>query len=528
MKSADICNADVLLISPESRKYGKYLPVALLSLSSFLESKGVSTKIVDLKEDRGILFNRTGRPEDYFSETVLNVIRQTGPQLVGLTCYTAEYNNVMALAKKIKEAQSVPIVVGGVHPTLMPQDFLFKGSPVDFVIRGDGENPLLELFNSIKQKNVAYKQMTGVGYYDAAADTMVTQGCHVERDLSKFPMPDYRKIDMDYYTKPDIEHVRWMSLAGVSIFTSRGCPYNCEFCAVNFLRSLNKEAGRMRYRSIDQVIDELEFLKREYRIDGFYVLDDCFMVSRERVIEFCDKLKARRLDLIWGAETRVNLIKDDFLIRYMKKAGLVQLDFGVESGSPRMLKEINKQITIDQIRHAFALCRKNGIRTYANILFNMPKETAEDVELTHQLLEEIKPTVVGCGVTVPLLGTALYDKYVFPRLTKEEYELYNGNVYEEIVDKRFKLAHHDINLQMTVRKLNSKYLPALSYNLRLPGAIPLSLPYWRKVFCSYYFMGYLRIYSLFLIRPLLEMMVLFKNALRGLRDSFRHMGSRDT
>lgn len=149
----------------------------------------------------------------------------------------------------------------------------------------------------------------------------------------------------------------------------------------------------MRYRPVDQVIDELELLRKDYEIDSFYVLDDCFMINKERTIEFCQKMMASNVNMIWGAETRANLVrkKDEDVLRLMKKAGLVQLDFGVESGSPAMLREIKKAITVSQTREAFGLCRNKGIRTYANIMYNLPHETEDDVKMTNQLIDEIRP-----------------------------------------------------------------------------------------------------------------------------------------
>lgn len=503
-------SVDVVLVSPENRKYFKYVPFALLYLSSYLEANGVSTRIIDLKDmTRG--FSRAPRLTESYDRTVVNFIKESRPILVGLTCYTSEYNSVIKTARMIKEAVDTFIVVGGVHPTLMPHDFLFEKSPVDFVIMGDGEMPLLRLVNSIKQDDNSYKRIPGVGYFEIEENKVVTQGCNVELDLSKFPMPDYGKINMDFYTNPDIEHIRWLSIAGVSIFTSRGCPYNCEFCAVNFLKSLNRDAAKMRYRPIDQVIEEIEFLVKKYHIDGFYVLDDCFMVQEERTVEFCQKLIAKRLNLIWGCETRVNLIRNENLLKLMKSAGCIQMDFGVETGSPDMLKGVNKQVTVEQIKTAFQLCRRNGIRTFANILFNLPNETEEDVVLTHQLLSEIKPSVVGCGTTVPLLGSVLYEKYVFPKLTLQEYELYNLNVYEKIVDERFKLAQHDLDFVSIVRRLNNKYLDPVLYCYRLPSAIPLISIYWRKILTSYHWRKYLSVYTRMLfLKPVLHTIVFLK------------------
>ena len=206
------------------------------------------------------------------------------------------------------------------------------------------------------------------------------------------------------------------------------------------------------------------------------------LILKERTVEFCEKLIKKGLNLVWGAETRVNFVTDEKLLRLMKKSGLIQLDFGVESGSPSMLKEINKQQTVEQIETAFELCKKVGIRTFANIMFNLPNETEKDVILTEKLLNDIKPSVLGMALTVPLLGTKIYEEYVFPKLTPPEYELYNKSPYYQIVDDRFMLAKHTIDFKKLMAKLKLKY--------GLFGGISLSPIYLRKLIKS----KYLRVY----------------------------------
>lgn len=463
--------SDVILISPIARAPWRVVPHALLCLSSYLEANGISTKIIDLKLksqipaiERIIGKEKEEEFKNRYTETVLKTISDENPLLIGLPCYTSEYNSVMELARVIKKNTNIPIVIGGIHATLKPQEFIFPGSPVDFAVIGEGEKPLLALSKTLKNKD-SIKEIEGVAYLQN--NKMEFAGpCNVEEDLSQFPIPDYDKIDMEFYVRPCTDHIRYLLLSGTQVVTSRGCPYSCTFCAANYLRSKNKFSALIHFRPIDQVIKEIELLVSKYKIDGFYVIDDCFMVSKERTVEFCEKLIKKKLNLVWGAETRVNFVTDGELLKLMKKAGLMQLDFGVESGSPAMLKEINKGITVEQIKTAFRLCRENNIRTWANIMINLPKETEEDVMLTKKLLKEIKPSLVGTSITVPIVGTKMYEDYVSPKLTPAEYELYNKDPYSEIVDGRFKLAKHNINLKKLKSAMNPKYeFKSISLNL---------------------------------------------------------------
>jgi anaerobic magnesium-protoporphyrin IX monomethyl ester cyclase len=487
---------DVLLVSPPSRRYSPYLPIGLLYLSSFLEKQGLSTKILyftmELRNsllyvaDR--LINR-GNSKDRFRDYIIEETLRNKPLAVGLSCCTTEYSWTMNIAKEIKANTGTKVIVGGIHAALKPEDFIYKFSPVDFVVIGEGETPLAQLIYCLK----GHKPLSSVSHigYLGENGLPVLGGCNIEPDISGFPWPDYSKVDMGYFLKPSDKHIRNILLSGVEIFTSRGCPYGCEFCANNFLGQESSSSTRVRNRNIDQVIEELKFLKKNYAIDGFYILDDCFLLSKSRVADFCEKLINSRLKLVWAAETRVNLLNDESLLKLMKKAGLVQFDFGVESGSPAMLEEIRKGITVEQTRKAFELCRKNNIRSFANIMFNLPGETENDVMLTENLLDEIKPTVVSMMLTVPYLGTKIYDKYVSPKLSPVEYDIYNKDAFSAIPDKRFFLAHHSLDFTSLLTRLYGKYN-------KLSRSICSSPDYWAAILRSRRFSDYL---LLFLLAP---------------------------
>jgi len=287
---------DIVLISPMERAHWIYLPFALLYLSSYLEANNISTKIIDLKiknKEKHLDF------KNRYIDTILKIIDKNKPLLIGLTSYTSEYNSIMELAQIIKKNTNVPIVVGGVHATLRPQDFIFSGSPIDFAIIGEGETPLLTLINVLKNKH-SFEKLKSTAYLGSNNKIQINGICNVEEDLSQFPMPDYDKVDMDFYTKPYTGHIRLLLLSGVQIISSRGCPYNCDFCANNYLRLKNKACAKVRFRPIDQIIKEIELLVKKYKIDGFYFIDDCFMISKKRTAEFCEKLIEKKIKLNMG------------------------------------------------------------------------------------------------------------------------------------------------------------------------------------------------------------------------------------
>ncbi len=156
--------------------------------------------------------------------------------------------------------------------------------------------------------------------------------------------------------------------------------------------------------------------------------------------------------MLWAAETRVNCIKDMQIVKLLKESGSIQLDFGVETGSPRLLKAIKKQIVLEDTIQAFDLCRKNGIRTFANMLVNLPGEEAEDLNLTHKLLAEIKPTYTSVGVTQPYPGTEMYINLGKPISNKDYHKL-----SRLIPPEEFRMSKHKISLRELLFTWQLKY-----------------------------------------------------------------------
>ena len=205
-----------------------------------------------------------------------------------------------------------------------------------------------------------------------------------------------------------------------------------------------------------------------------------------------------KLNMFWGLETRVNLLTED-MIKRLKETGCIQIDFGVESGSQDSLNRMNKKIKVEETKKIFALCRQYGLRTFANIMFNTPEETEEDVKETIDLMKEIKATVYGTNLTLPLLGTKIYDDYVNPKLTTNEYVLFEDeDMYRTIKDKRFRLAKHNIDLA----KLKPKVMVRFMFFKSIIDLTTNKL-YWKTLIYSKRRKQYLNeiLYNLFYFQP---------------------------
>ncbi|KKL44459.1 hypothetical protein LCGC14_2365480, partial [marine sediment metagenome] len=322
---------DVCLISPPSRAFNHYRPpMALMYISSALENKGVSTGIIDLKPNDPV-FGLNKEEKQSIIQTIVDKVVKLQPRYVGIPCCTPEYNEIISLAQKIKERLSNTIViVGGTHPTLRPQDFFFENTPIDYAVVGEGEITTFELIDALDH-NKNLKQLQGLSFTDKKSGQLIrTETRPYIQDLDSLPFPDFKKLDMGYYTTPNPYCIRGIMLSSFYILTGRGCPSSCTFCVSKNLRKIG-EGKYLRFRSAKNVVDEIEYLVQNYKIDGFYVMDDAFTLDKRHTIAICDEIIKRKLNLVWGCESRINHVNEE-LLRKMRKAGCLQVDFGVESG----------------------------------------------------------------------------------------------------------------------------------------------------------------------------------------------------
>ncbi|MFC1674292.1 B12-binding domain-containing radical SAM protein [Candidatus Omnitrophota bacterium] len=483
---------------------------------------GIETDIIDIKTKKNYFDSLGRRFFNYYNvlfEKLSNVdvrgklypdvkeqiIKETifsSPSLIGISCITREYHSVMSIASELKNRLGAPIVVGGIHPSLYPQQFIYEKSPVDFIVIGEGEDALLELSRNLESGRGDYDSIDGIAYLKNGRFHR-TSIRRLKNEILISPINVYHKLNMKFYTSVHPYVVRYVKMSGTQIFTSRGCPYRCTFCSNPLIWKMNKSYKPIRYRPIRSVIEEIKFLRDSYHIDSFYIMDDTFCIEKKRVEEFCSELKNERINLVWGSETRSNLV-DEPLLKQMKKTGLVQLDIGVESGSNEMLKEIKKDITVQDTINIFLLMRKHGVRGYANFMINLPNETLEQLQETIDLMEKIRPSTGGVGITVPLPKTEIFNKYIAPRIKKDEevINLIDKDInYIKITDDRFRLSEYNIDCEKLIYKLGYKYF-------RFTPSQLLKLWYW-KIFLKSkkkpeYILSIVREISYFLERAIIE------------------------
>lgn len=465
----------VILISPPSRVINHYRPpLALMYLSGYLKRNGVDSKIID------ITLKYQVRNKDFFNKKpeiladveneILKRVEKEETDIIGITCYTPELQEVIHIANKIKTVKpDIKIVAGGIHPTLYPGDFLGQPTNFDFVVMGEGEVSLLELIKTIRNGNMDYSRVKGIGYYDnSSSRPVITAPQPLVENLDEITFPDYEDLDMDFYTTPSPYAIRGVYTKSFYILSSRGCPSSCTFCVAKKLRDYHGIKKFVRLRSPLSLFSEVMTLKEKYGIDSFYFIDDLFTLRKSFVHEFCNLLIKNRSRLIWGCSSKVNTV-DFNTLKDMKKAGCVQIDFGVERGSDEALKYLKKGITVSEIKKTFEYCDKLGIRTFANMLVNIPGETEKDLQDIIELVTRIRPTITQFNLFTPYPGCEIYNLFC-KELQQKDYPLLMedpGYLISQWPEK-FRFAGHMVDFSEWVSKATKRYnkiLPNLSIYL---------------------------------------------------------------
>lgn len=435
---------EILMAVSPSNARSVYMPFYFLYLAGYLDKFGYSNEICDPHY----------HTEKENSDFIVAEIGRLNPRWVGLASFCTDYAVVSDLAKAIKARYpAVKIMVGNAQPSVSPSDFLYEGSPFDLVVRGEGEETLKEIL-SLERSGGDVTRVAGIAYFENGK--VVTSPTRPLMDLKDCGQPAYHKIDVAWYAKPSKYVIRRIPASCGVIFTGRGCPFECGFCAANAVWQANStdttRAPKARWRPLDDVMKELHDFEKVHKFDFFYILDDVFGLTEDEIREFCAAYKKSGLTMLWAAETRVNCVRNLEILKVMRDAGCIQLDFGIESGSPAMLKVVNKGITVPQTETAFALCAKAGIRTFANILINLPGETEADLKMTDDLLDRIDPTYVSVGVTQPYPGTEFYHHFA-KHIPKEDY----SKLSRILPPEEYRMSKHSLNLQVLIKDWMWRY-----------------------------------------------------------------------
>lgn len=348
----------IALVRPNYRSHIITPPLGLGYLSAYLKKSGIETKIIDgLREKLNL-------PE------MVKRILKFRPDAVGITCLTAFYKEVVLLSRELKK-NGITTIIGGYHPTFLPYRTLVE-SQADYVICGEGEIPLLKLVKN----NLCNENIQGVySLNNLKGEEQKIIKASVVDNLDDLPIPDWEQMNPNHYTKaPHGAVVRGFPV-GVMV-TSRGCPYECTFCAAPKFCD-----RKIRFRTPGNVIAEIEYLIKNFKIKEIHFEDDNFTLDADNVKKLCGFLTERGIKINWACPNgvRADHITPE-LASLMKKSGCYHIAFGIESVNPLLLEKIKKRESIETIKRAIDITGKAGISTQGFFIFGLPGETAESME----------------------------------------------------------------------------------------------------------------------------------------------------
>ncbi|MBU1084264.1 MAG: radical SAM protein [Candidatus Omnitrophota bacterium] len=333
-------------------------------------------------------------------ETIARILAFS-PKYVGISAPTMLISAAGELARRLKEKNGdIVMIVGGPHMSAVPGMTMEKYKSIDVGVIGEGEVTILELLKALDEKK-PLGSVKGLIFREGdSIRTTAPRPYIADLDTIPFPAWDMLPDIMAHYQQ---SAARIDRLPSISMVTSRGCPFQCIFCARNVFGNVT------RSHSSDYLIGLIKHLKEEYKIKNISFEDENFVVYRDRLVEFCNKFIDDKTDITWDCASHVNSVTPE-LLALMRKAGCWQINYGIESGSQRILDFIKKGSTLKRIREALTMTRKAGILSKGYFIIGHPTETLESIQETIDFIKKIDLDIFQMSHMVPFPGTELYEK----------------------------------------------------------------------------------------------------------------------
>ena len=366
-----------------------FMPLGVLCISAFLKSKGFDIHTLNLNH--------------YDNDKLQEILCGNRYDVV---CTGGLFTEIRAVRHVIETTRRyhkhAKVIIGGAIASSDPEFALEELKP-DFLVLGEGEIVMENLLRAIEECK-DFREVKGVAFVDHG-DIVKTLSQPLITDLDSLPFLDYEGFEYDQYMEHYVTYDEYFKLIidldnrrKAAVGSSRDCIMKCTFC----FRTMG---GSYRIRSVDRTISEIKYLKEKYNVNEINLLDEMFSNSKERVYEFCDKIKP--LNIIWTCQMRVSNITKEMLL-YMKNAGCYSVSYGFESASDKVLKSMKKGITVDQISRAIKWTQEVRMSVVGNFIFGDPAETLETANETFRYLRQYNNITISYGMIIPYPGTVLY------------------------------------------------------------------------------------------------------------------------
>lgn len=356
------------------------LPVSLVYIASVLKKHDFKVKIIDAVAEK------------IECGTLIKMVGKYSPRLIILNVSTVTFNNDMKVAEKIKKFfPHIHISAIGVHVTALPGEAL--SYRIDSVIRREPEITAYKLALAVSREG-SFKKVLGLSYKEKSKKLHNPDRSWIKK-LDNLPFPARELVKNEKYL------MAMSKKPHTVLVSSRGCNQNCIFCTAR-----QYYGNELRLRSAKNVADEMEEVKRKFKINYITMWSDTFTLDRDFVINLCKEINKRKLKVEWMCNSRVDTV-DEEMLEMMKRAGCIGIAFGVESGVQEILNRAGKNTKIWQIKLAFEMMRKVGIESLAHFIFGLPGETKKTIKETIKFAKEIDPDYAQFYCAVPFPGTPL-------------------------------------------------------------------------------------------------------------------------
>ncbi|HEX2909159.1 MAG TPA: radical SAM protein [Chloroflexia bacterium] len=425
---------DVLLISPyllsqdplEQKLMKPYPPLGLLYVAAALKPC-FSVEILDL----------TFKDE----QEVARTLSAKKPRIVGVTANVV-CREVAGRAIKKAKAAGACVIAGGPDPSTYEELYLGEYG-ADYLVRGEAEITVKELVTTLLegQASEEIQQIPGLVFLKEGKVTGSPARALV-KELDSLPMPAWDLLDLEPYFSG--WRNRW-GYTSLHIMTSRGCPFSCNWCSKEIF------ARSFRQHSPQRVVDEMLLLRDHYGVDRLWLADDITGPNKKWMAKWHSEVLKRGAQIPFECLTRVDLV-DETLIRQLKETGCWKIYYGAESGSQKVLNAMNKETTLEEIKNATRLTKAAGIKVGFFIMFGYPGESLEDIQLTEQMLAELKPDTAGFSVAYPLKGTLFYEQ-VKAQMSPQQHQWSSTNENRLLFQARYPNQFYNLTIRILQKKM---------------------------------------------------------------------------
>ncbi len=410
------------------------LPEGIALLSSLLKQNGHEVELFDTaflkplayhdqknrkKESAGVSFYKNtpysisdlvkDDPVVDIGERFVAVIDRFKPELIAVSAMTTNYEQSLDIIRQAKAryGQSIPVIFGGVHPTLMPEEVI-KEDAVDYVCIGEGEEPLLELCRSLdNHEDVCGIKNLYVKIKKKNRQEIFRNDLRMFVDLNSVPVPDFSIFDQRYFFKPFQGNI----YKGIFLCTSRGCPRGCAYCVNNKLNKLFKDCGKknIRFQSPEIIAEHIRYIQKNYDVNWIRFSDDTFLMRPLRELRELSGL-LKPLQIMFGCAVDPVTVTEE-KVKVVKEMGCVSMSIGIETGNETIRRRVlGRHISNEQIRRAIRIVSDHGIKISAFNMIGLPGETSENVFETIRLNKELGIPDANMYILYPFPGTEIYNE----------------------------------------------------------------------------------------------------------------------